>query len=243
MKMEPQELNSGINAIGKYDPKYHLERSKRRTRVVSSFIISLKQDSNGKPKPCKDCGRTYLHFQMQFDHLESESKVINLSKASRKRWRQSRIKSEIEKCELVCIGCHRLRTHSRFKHIPNPRVWKPTGIFHSCKRCSNYLDTGFFYKSEGRIAWCYDCDHERRVVKRIKRQNYINGFKVKPCCLCGESFQPLLMDFDHIDPTVKSFSISHGIRLNVNLNRLQEEMSKCRLLCVWCHVLVTHQGI
>lgn len=53
-------------------------------------------------------------------------------------------------------------------------------------------------------------------------------------------FAPILMDFDHIDPSDKTFSISHGVRLNVSIERLKEEIRKCKLLCVWCHVLKTH---
>ena len=210
-----------------------------RKELVISYVESKKMDSSGNPISCKDCDKTFQHFQMQFDHLGD--KIESLSHAARCGWSFIKIDTEIAKCDLVCVGCHRIRTHSRFVHTPKSRVWTPTGTFHTCGRCNNKYDKGFFYLSSGRIAWCFNCDHARRVQRRTQRREWVNAQKMGPCIRCNVKYDPLLMDFDHIDPNTKSFSISHGVRLNVSLEKLKLEIVKCRLLCVWCHVLVTHQ--
>src|SRR5438128_1923612 len=65
-----------------------------------------------KSAPCTDCSRTYPYYVMDFDHVRGEKKdtVCNLAK----KWSAlSTLVTEIEKCELVCSNCHRIRTHNR----------------------------------------------------------------------------------------------------------------------------------
>lgn len=215
-------------------------RQKDRTVVIIAYVAGKKIGPDGLPIPCLDCGKIFSGIQMHFDHVRGE-KVENLSIAARKRWSFRRIDEEIRKCDLVCVGCHRLRTHSRFPYQMDPKKWEPTGIIHLCKRCGSEYDRGFFHFSDGRICWCLRCEHLRRVKRRRIRYSFVDSLKAGPCGLCRKSFDPILMDFDHTNPSEKTFSISHGVRLNISVERLKEEIGKCRLLCVWCHVLKTHE--
>jgi hypothetical protein len=65
-----------------------------------------------KSKPCTDCHRRFDPVCMDFDHVRGE-KLLNISQASTKNISIGKIKAEIEKCELVCACCHRLRTKMR----------------------------------------------------------------------------------------------------------------------------------
>jgi hypothetical protein len=67
-----------------------------------------------KSVPCADCGHSYPHYVMDFDHREGEIKLFNI--ASRVRGnvtapRLEAIRQEIAKCDVVCANCHRERTH------------------------------------------------------------------------------------------------------------------------------------
>jgi hypothetical protein len=63
--------------------------------------------------PCADCGG-YFHFSvMDFDHLRDKRKGVSRIKT----WAWKRIQEEIDKCELVCANCHRLRTWSRSQMV------------------------------------------------------------------------------------------------------------------------------
>ncbi len=71
--------------------------------------------------------------------------------------------------------------------------------------------------------------------RRSKRQRWIQAYKVaKGCELCGYNAHAVALDFDHIDPTQKSFLISSR-SMTLNLKRLINEMRKCRILCANCH--------
>jgi len=65
-----------------------------------------------------DCGQSFHPVCMDFDHRERRDKgeptvsaLVSHSSA------QERILAEIEKCDLVCANCHRLRTF-------NQKRWK-----------------------------------------------------------------------------------------------------------------------
>lgn len=53
------------------------------------------------------------------------------------------------------------------------------------------------------------------------------------CEVCGEN-HPACLEFHHIDPSQKKFSVS-ARRDRPSLKQLQEEIAKCRVLCANCH--------
>lgn len=63
-----------------------------------------------KDVPCTDCDGEFPTVCMDFDHLgDKEFNVGDLSKASS----ISKLIAEIQKCEVVCSNCHRIRTNDR----------------------------------------------------------------------------------------------------------------------------------
>lgn len=86
------------------------EKQKARTRKYR-FVLKDKVSEYKASHPCVDCGEMYPSCVMDFDHT-GEDKSANVSflasgNYSKKVW------EEIEKCELVCSNCHRIRTHNR----------------------------------------------------------------------------------------------------------------------------------
>lgn len=75
-----------------------------RTQRWRDFLIEQ------KTKPCADCGNTYHHTAMEFDHVANNkfACIGHLKSAPR-----DVVLAEIAKCELVCAICHRLRTNKR----------------------------------------------------------------------------------------------------------------------------------
>lgn len=59
-------------------------------------------------KGCIDCGYRKHHVALDFDHIKG-NKEINVCNA--KSIEQA--KREIDKCEVVCSNCHRIRTYER----------------------------------------------------------------------------------------------------------------------------------
>ncbi len=56
---------------------------------------------------------------MEFDHVRGE-KSLNLSKLRNSRLAWSRLLAELDKCEVVCANCHRIRTQLRIQRKPVP---------------------------------------------------------------------------------------------------------------------------
>lgn len=66
-----------------------------------------------KDVPCKDCGVKYPPFVMDFDHINPENKEFSISRMRRSRMAFKKIIAEIEKCDVVCANCHRIRTNDQ----------------------------------------------------------------------------------------------------------------------------------
>lgn len=64
-----------------------------------------------KDRPCMDCGAKYPFYVMDMDHREGEKKVMGIAAMLTRSWEV--IKAELEKCDVVCANCHRIRTYKR----------------------------------------------------------------------------------------------------------------------------------
>lgn len=114
-KTRKDGLSSQCRSCHKVMRRKHYENNKHkiykqvrnRKKELHEWVDSLKKD-----KPCKDCGRTDLPFLMDFDHLNN--KKVAISAAWMRGLSKEKILEEINKCELVCCRCHRIRTHSKF---------------------------------------------------------------------------------------------------------------------------------
>ena len=70
-----------------------------------------------KESSCKDCGSKDPRV-LEFDHLGDKS--FNVSRAvsgSTRSWKL--IQEEINKCDIVCANCHRIRTQERGNYKRN----------------------------------------------------------------------------------------------------------------------------
>ena len=62
-----------------------------------------------KDVPCMDCGVRYPPFVMDFDHRDPATKVRGVG--SMQTSSVEMLMAEIEKCDVVCSNCHRVRTY------------------------------------------------------------------------------------------------------------------------------------
>jgi len=77
-----------------------------RELAFRSFIGQIKNN------PCTDCGQHFPPECMDFDHVIG-IKLQNIAWLNNSA--VSTIFEELEKCELVCANCHRIRTKARKK--------------------------------------------------------------------------------------------------------------------------------
>ena len=84
--------------------KANLQKQQYKKRLVE-----IKEASG-----CVDCG-IKNHIVLDFDHLRD--KRHNISQMIRENFTWKQIKKEIDKCEVVCANCHRIRTHLRLTEL------------------------------------------------------------------------------------------------------------------------------
>lgn len=185
----------------------HFAEARANCRSVKRAYIS-----EIKSNPCVDCGIVYQREAMTFDHRFDKKydifRLVDHPTASLEK-----LKNEIGKCDLVCVGCHRTRSHNRLTgYITTCREHRP--IYHSgCKKCMHYVGL---------------------AKLRTKRVALIRQHKNQPCSDCGQKFESWKMDLDHIGK--KSDNISNLVGSQASLIRILTELNQCEVVCCWCHV-------
>jgi hypothetical protein len=113
------------------------ERTKRRRANVRQrnrrFIYGYLQD-----KFCKDCGDARWQV-LEFDHINPEDKKYEISQMVSSSHSIKTIQEEIDKCEIRCANCHKLKTMSQLDLYKNEweinslidyEVTHPKGLSH-----------------------------------------------------------------------------------------------------------------
>ena len=103
----------------RYNAKWYRENSEAQGRRVAANTARYMARNRRivariKEAACLDCG---LHFDdevMEFDHVRGE-KRMTVSALVRRGSSEEALLAEIEKCDLVCANCHRVRTKRRRK--------------------------------------------------------------------------------------------------------------------------------
>ncbi len=98
-----------------YNRNLYATSEKRRSQIreVDKKLLDKKREKiveYKQSKGCKDCGNKNP-VVLDFDHLSD--KVSNVSDLIVRRVAWKFVEAEIEKCEVVCANCHRIRTHNR----------------------------------------------------------------------------------------------------------------------------------
>lgn len=116
-------------------------------------------------------------------------------------------------------------------------------------------------KRQGRYRMCHKAYRRQHYV--ANKQKYIDKAKKwdrengkgynrsrtyayeyllhNPCVDCGES-DPVVLEFDHIDPSTKSFTIGNAAAQMKPLEVVKAEIAKCAVRCRNCHVRRTAEN-
>lgn len=76
--------------------------------------------------------------------------------------------------------------------------------------------------------------HESRKRNRDLRDSWFHEIKKNFVCDCGESDYRCL-DFHHLDPTTKKFTIADGVKFGLSEQVILDEIAKCKVVCANCH--------
>jgi len=122
----------------------------------------------------------------------------------------------------------------------------PLAIMKKCfmKRCSRCKISKHIEKfnrnstkKDGLRNECKECTSKMKKEKKAYIYEFLmKHFKENPCSSCGET-NPILLDFDHLRD--KKISIANAITNQWSLERIQDEIDKCQVLCSNCHRMKT----
>lgn len=146
-----------------------------------------------------------------------------------------------------CLSCSPFKS-GNCKDLRMTEVWHPTNDTKRCSKCQEVfpMTSEYFHRDKGkRDGFCWYCKKCNNEITKAAQKNFKKvavEHKGGKCISCGENALCCL-DFHHLDPTKKDYSISSDLR---NLGRLNDkaktELDKCILLCSNCHRKV-HAGI
>lgn len=79
---------------------------------------------------------------------------------------------------------------------------------------------------------------QRAKSNKERMRNYVRSKKATPCVDCGILYPYYVMQFDHIEE--KRYNIATLVNYN-NRDKIDEEISRCEIVCANCHAERTHQ--
>lgn len=180
------------------------EREIRRVTARQAVTVTLLRDL--RREPCADCGDVFEPHQMDFDHRNPADKLFRLTEGGAMLMSRARLLSEINKCDVVCANCHRIRTHA----VHAKRAGRHA-ISHGSSR---YLD--------------------RKRARWQEHARLLDVLRDVPCADCGRRFAPCAMDFDHRDPVMKRCGVTRMVG-RAGAATILAEAAKCDIVCANCH--------
>ena len=178
-----------------------IDRVTRRQRATLDFLRDLRR------VPCKDCSRTYLPHQMDFDHRDPATKAFNLTSSRGMLIARERLVAELAKCEVVCANCHAIRTYALQARWSSDR------------------------RAKGQLLSNPRSDAMRRHA--VSKRDLLLKLRDRPCLDCRGSFAPIVMQFDHRDGSEKAFNVGQSWCRSVE--SILNEAAKCDIVCRNCH--------
>jgi len=101
-----------------------------------------------------------------------------------------------------------------------------------CRACNSEYQAKWYAANKEKQKQRVQENNDRYRLER--RQFLYNYLSSHPCVGCGED-DPIVLEFDHIDPKEKYMAISAMVRDNHSIKSIEAEIAKCQVLCANCH--------
>jgi hypothetical protein len=113
-----------------------------------------------------------------------------------------------------------------------------------CPRCeSEKLRTEFYNRRNGigNSVYCKPCTHKQSTERQKDFKQKCVDYKGGQCVCCGYKKTNNALEFHHLNPLEKDFSISTAKFTKFD-DRIIKELNKCALVCRNCHAEI-HAGL
>jgi hypothetical protein len=114
--------------------------------------------------------------------------------------------------------------------------FKALGIRHdTCRECMKWFAKRYF-KGSAHDEHLRNVKERKKAARIFAREYVWNYLTTHPCEQCGES-DPRVLEFHHVGEKEKT--ISHMVGEGYAVERIQQELDKCQVLCSNCHRKLT----
>jgi len=100
-----------------------------------------------------------------------------------------------------------------------------------CKDCNREYQREHYHRNKEKY---FDDRKQRRKDSKEKAIKLLLEYVKDGCVDCGEKDFEVL-DFDHIEQSNKEYTISYMINNGFGVEKIKNELEKCRVLCSNCH--------
>jgi len=112
-----------------------------------------------------------------------------------------------------------------------------------CKHCDVELtQDNWRYMGRKRPAYtCTVCDREQANIRKQAARDFVANYKLECGCeKCGYNESHTALDMAHIERGTKTTTQGRSAyNQNWSINRIKQELTKCRILCANCHRVET----
>jgi hypothetical protein len=115
--------------------------------------------------------------------------------------------------------------------------YKEYGEFRYCPRCKNNCSINEFYDRRGKknsSVYCKKCTSDQVVERTKKLKQEMVNYKGGCCQICGYKKYIGALEFHHLNPNEKDFTIAHVRQYKFD-DIIKSELDKCMLVCSNCH--------
>jgi hypothetical protein len=151
------------------------------------------------------------------------AKITNKSQTSIRHWlKKFNLKTSHKSFKEACDNKNILLINERrFKTCPQ------------CNQIKDLINDFYTAKNGNTHCWCKSCINKKTVEWQQKTKIQAINYKGGKCIKCGYDKCPAALDFHHLDPSKKDFSISS--KKNRSFDKIKFELDKCVLICRNCH--------
>jgi len=114
---------------------------------------------------------------------------------------------------------------------------KDYGDSRFCPRCEKNCNITEFYNRRGKensSVYCKKCTNEQTLIRQRHLKKQMVEYKGGKCSKCGYDKCINALEFHHIDPNEKEFTLSH-LKSYSFTKIIMEELDKCEIVCANCH--------
>lgn len=134
---------------------------------------------------------------------------------------------------------------------PKQKKINPKPTHKTCSRCNTKKNRFEFYNRRDGTdisPYCKICTGEQTIERQRNFKIHCVKYKGEKCSICNYNKCINALEFHHLDPSQKDFSISN-VKLYSFSETVKKELDKCILVCANCHreihskLIVTSTGI